>query len=140
MVTREDLWIGDEVLKFTNIIHDCLDACRYLLSGIEPDTGVIVEVPSTLDINERVRSHSRAAVTNKAVLVDFISKVGAGRVEEILISLNVDPSTITADVRNMGENATYIYNNVLKGDHTSLVTYLNTNLPKFVSVRRRWVL
>lgn len=138
MATRQDLWISSEILRFADIIHDCLDACRYLLKGLEPDTGIVLETPA--EANDRIRSHSNAAKIHKVALEEFITKITPSVAQEALASLGVDVPTLRADVTDMGGYADYIYNNVLTKDHATMAAFLDTNLPKFISVRRRWAL
>lgn len=138
MATRQDLWISSEILRFTDIMHDCLDACRYLLKGLEPDTGVAIEIP--LEINGRIRSYSNAVSVHKVALEEFIAKITPTVAQTALNSLGVDVPKLRSDVTDMGTYASYIYNNVLTDDYAIMATYLDTNLPKFVSIRRRWAL
>ena len=138
MATRQETWIANEILRFTDIIHDCLDACRYLLKGIEPDTGIALEVPTDAEL--RIRSHSNAALINKAALTDFVTKIGTAKVQDALTTMNIDASIVRDDINKMATYADYIYNNVLTEDHAVMAEYLDTNLPKFISVRRRWAI
>lgn len=159
MATRKDMWIANEILRFTDIIHDCLDACRYLLRGLEPDRGTVItedDIPEpginpdtglpfpklTLEeyINLRIRSHSNAASTNKVALIDFITKIGITEARNALTFLGVDSEIVIADVDKMQGYATYIYNNTLTEDHAVMADYLDANLSKFISVRRRWAI
>lgn len=139
MATRQDLWISSEILRHVNILHDCLDACRYLLKGLEPDTGIVL-VMTPAEANDRIRSHSNAAKINKVALSEFIDKVGTTEAQAALNSVGVDVQALKADVADMGSYADYIYNNVLTEDHAVMAAFLDTNLPKFISVRRRWAL
>jgi len=139
MTTRQEIWISNEILKFTDIIHDCLDACRYLLKGIDPDKGIpIKETQEYIDL--KIKSYSRAALTHKMALIDFVTKITDTEVQNALNIINIDTSVIITDVNNMETYATYINNNVDTGDHAQMAAYLDKNLPKFVSVRRRWAL
>ncbi len=138
MAIRQDLWISSEILRFTDVMHDCLDACRYLLKGLEPDTGVAIE--KLTEINSRIRSHANAAKIHQVALNEFITRLSISAVRSALDSVGVDVQILKADIADMGNHGDYVYNNVLTKDHATMATYLDTNLPKFVSVRRRWAL
>ena len=133
--------IAHDVARFYNIIHDQVDACRHLCRLFNPDSGEAVDVAQAKDF---IRSFSNGALVNYDAVYDYAQKIGVEEAKAAVTAIfGISADTLVTRLQTMRGVATYLYNNVLSWDETqmeSAADYIDTNVPQWKSIRRRWAL
>lgn len=151
MAIFEKYQVAFDIARFTMMIHDGVDACKHLANNVEPDTGGTPEPPAGFTgtqleyLQQRIRSYSNAALTNYAVLMEFINKIGIAEAKASLTAIfGVNADTIQAEILDMHDAAQYIYNNVLSATTLNQLqagaTYISGKVAPWKSLRRRWAI
>jgi len=135
--------IAHDIARFYNMIHDGVDACRWICHGVQPDNGEPIEEVHSEVLNI-LRSVSLAAKTNYGAVVTYANAVGIQTAKDAVAAVfGIDASTLIDRLQDLNTYANYIYNNCLNWTEEDLQTaasYLDANVPKWKSIRRRWAL
>jgi len=145
----ESYQIAMDVARYTSMIHDGLDTCKHVARNLNPDFGDELDVPESYTgtrveyIHQLIRSYSNAALFNYAALNDYINIVGLQTAKDAVTAIfGLNADAVQTEIQNMRDVAQYTYNNVLSLttllELESGATYIETRIPKWKSIRRRW--
>lgn len=141
MPTSEQKWIADEVMLYCNKIHDSLDAVRILLKGYNPNswTGEFHKL-SPVDLRDAIKSFAQAARNNYGFLSEFIDAYGLHNVAAAMTSCGYDAQILKTKIEDMKNHADWILSNADTAKSADAITYLDSNVPAFAKVARRWAI
>jgi len=156
MATRQDIIVGQEIIRYANIINDLLDVISYELKEIDPQTGLdlLKKVQPTeiggeatyenytdAELRLMVKKRADSVKVYKQALDEFIAAYGDVKTAEALKAYGItDLVAFKADITNLSNRAQYIIDNVLdtKNSKTTLSEYVDDNVAKLPLMRRRW--
>ena len=150
MATTQQIQIADDIVRYKNIMNDLLDFVSYQLRRINPDTGQAYldreGNPFTHEQIQQFVHKNMVAVRNfKAIILDFVDKLGSQVVIDALQAVNItDLVGLKNEIINMDNVAGTVLNQVDKAandtDFIAIASHIDANVEKLKLIRRRWPL
>lgn len=153
MATRNDIQVGNDLIRFINIANDLVDTASFSLREIDNLTGLDLlyteqsgtkRVYTFGELVAKIRQELQAVLTYEAMITDFIANYGVVNTASALNALSIDPATAKNELTVMSDEARYILTQIsvvsTKAEMIPLADHIDQTVTKLALVRRAWVL